>query len=135
MTSTELFWKVVDQTIRLAELTSLEGDMREAPLWRDVRSLGFLLGTIIREQAGQSTFEAESGQSCLLENNAPLALSLQLRTPYVDPLSLIQIELLRRKRRGERRTELCSGRHHRRYLSRVEEYGLVIKMKKAGFFE
>jgi phosphoenolpyruvate carboxylase len=104
MTSTELFWKVVDQTIRLAELTSLEGGMREAP-------------------------------PCLLENNAPLALSLQLRTPYVDPLSLIQIELLRRKRRGERRTELCSGRHHRRYLSRVEEYGLVIKMKKAGFFE
>src|SRR6185369_7309297 len=42
-----------------------------------------------------------TGQSCLLENNAPLAHSLRLRNPYVDPLSLIQIELLRRKRGGE----------------------------------
>jgi phosphoenolpyruvate carboxylase len=59
MTSAELYWKAADQTIRLAELTCLEGDMREAPLRRDVRSLGFLLGTVIREQAGQSAFEAE----------------------------------------------------------------------------
>lgn len=59
MASTELYWKVVDQALRLAELTSPEGDMREAPLRRDVRSLGFLLGEVIREQAGQSTFEAE----------------------------------------------------------------------------
>ena len=59
MTSTELFWKAEDQTIRLEELTSLESDMREAPLRRDVRSLGFLLGEVIREQAGQKTFEAE----------------------------------------------------------------------------
>ena len=33
--------------------------MREIPLRRDVRSLGRLLGTVIREQAGQGTFEAE----------------------------------------------------------------------------
>jgi len=47
-----------------------------------------------------------TGQSCLLENNAPLAHSLRLRNPYVDPLSLIQIELLRRKRGGEESEEL-----------------------------
>ena len=49
---------------------------------------------------------AITGQSCLLENNAPLARSLRLRNPYVDPLSLIQIELLRRKRAGEESEEL-----------------------------
>ena len=35
-----------------------------------------------------------------------LAHSLRLRNPYVDPMSLIQIELLRRKRRGEGNPEL-----------------------------
>jgi phosphoenolpyruvate carboxylase len=40
-------------------------------------------------------------QTRLLENNPVLARSIQLRNPYVDPLSLIQVELLRRKRRGE----------------------------------
>ena len=32
--------------------------------------------------------------------------SIQLRNPYVDPLSLIQVELLRRKRAGENSEEL-----------------------------
>jgi phosphoenolpyruvate carboxylase len=47
-----------------------------------------------------------TSQSRLLENNAPLARSIRLRNPYVDPLSLIQIELLRRKRGGDESEEL-----------------------------
>jgi len=42
-----------------------------------------------------------SGQTCLLENNQVLARSIRLRNPYVDPMSLIQVELLRRKRAGD----------------------------------
>ncbi|HEX9107211.1 MAG TPA: phosphoenolpyruvate carboxylase, partial [Longimicrobiales bacterium] len=38
------------------------------------------------------------GQARLLERNAVLARSIRLRNPYVDPLSLIQVDLLRRKR-------------------------------------
>ena len=38
-----------------------------------------------------------TGQSELLENNPVLARSVPLRNPYVDPLSLIQVDLLRRK--------------------------------------
>jgi phosphoenolpyruvate carboxylase len=49
---------------------------------------------------------AITGQARLLENNPSLSRSLRLRTPYVDPLSLIQIELLRRKRAGEESEEL-----------------------------
>jgi phosphoenolpyruvate carboxylase len=41
-----------------------------------------------------------SGQTTLLERNQVLARSIRLRNPYVDPLSLIQVELLRRKREG-----------------------------------
>ena len=37
-------------------------------------------------------------QSRLLEKNRVLEHSIRLRNPYVDPMSLIQVELLRRKR-------------------------------------
>lgn len=42
-----------------------------------------------------------TGQKRLLERNPVLARSIELRNPYVNPLSLLQIELLRRKRSGE----------------------------------
>jgi phosphoenolpyruvate carboxylase len=44
---------------------------------------------------------AITGQSELLENNQVLARSIRLRNPYVDPISLIQVDLLRRKRAGD----------------------------------
>jgi len=59
MADGELFWKVDDQAARLAELTSLDPESREVPLRRDVRSLGRLLGTVIREQAGDQAYAAE----------------------------------------------------------------------------
>lgn len=42
-----------------------------------------------------------TGQTELLASNPVLARSIRLRNPYVDPMSLIQVELLRRKRGGE----------------------------------
>lgn len=47
-----------------------------------------------------------SNQSRLLENNLVLARSIRLRNPYVDPMSLIQVDLLRRKRSGEESEDL-----------------------------
>jgi phosphoenolpyruvate carboxylase len=41
---------------------------------------------------------AVTGQHELLERNSVLSRSVRLRNPYVDPLSLIQVDLLRRKR-------------------------------------
>jgi phosphoenolpyruvate carboxylase len=35
-----------------------------------------------------------------------LARSIRLRNPYVDPMSLIQVDLLRRKRAGENTPEV-----------------------------
>jgi len=61
------------------------------------------------EQEHQRTVRmllAATRQSGLLEKNRVLERSIKLRNPYVDPMSLIQVELLRRKRSGEASAEL-----------------------------
>jgi len=47
-----------------------------------------------------------TGQRELLSRNRVLARSIRLRNPYVDPMSLIQVELLRRKQEGQQNLEL-----------------------------
>jgi phosphoenolpyruvate carboxylase len=47
-----------------------------------------------------------TGQRDLLARNRVLARSIRLRNPYVDPMSLIQVELLRRKQQGQQTSDL-----------------------------
>jgi phosphoenolpyruvate carboxylase len=51
-----LLWNPESWSQRLAELEAQTGDIKEAPLRRDVRSLGMLLGEVLREQAGTDLF-------------------------------------------------------------------------------
>ena len=51
-----LLWNPESWSQRLAELEAQTGDLKEAPLRRDVRSLGTLLGDVLREQAGDDLF-------------------------------------------------------------------------------
>ena len=51
-----LLWNPESWPQRLAELEAQSGDLKEAPLRRDVRSLGMLLGEVLREQAGDELF-------------------------------------------------------------------------------
>jgi phosphoenolpyruvate carboxylase len=51
-------WSPTDWPQRLAELQAPTGELKEAPLRRDVRSLGMLLGEVLREQAGDPLYEA-----------------------------------------------------------------------------
>ncbi|HEU5352710.1 MAG TPA: phosphoenolpyruvate carboxylase [Terracidiphilus sp.] len=51
-----LLWKPESWSQRLAELEARSGELKEAPLRRDVRSLGTLLGAVLREQAGEELF-------------------------------------------------------------------------------
>ncbi|MCU1226767.1 MAG: Phosphoenolpyruvate carboxylase [Edaphobacter sp.] len=45
-------------------------------------------------------------QKTLLQTNPVLERSIRLRNPYVDPMSLLQVELIRRKRAGDDSPEL-----------------------------
>ncbi len=51
-----LLWNPESWSQRLAEIEAQSGDLKEAPLRRDVRSLGMLLGDVLREQAGDDLF-------------------------------------------------------------------------------
>src|SRR5882672_1952857 len=66
MPTRESFWMVDDQAARLAELVSQGGDSKEAPLRRDVRSLGRLLGEVLKEQVGDELFTAVAELRSLL---------------------------------------------------------------------
>ena len=58
MQTPEPLWATADQVERLNESTARDATLKEAPLRRDVRSLGQLLGQAIREQEGEALFEA-----------------------------------------------------------------------------
>ena len=51
-------WSPTNWPDRLAELQANSPDLKEAPLRRDVRSLGTLLGNVLREQAGEPLYKA-----------------------------------------------------------------------------
>src|SRR5207342_2277726 len=56
MIDDEPLWRVSDQRERLDELLGMQPQLKEAPLRRDVRSLGRLLGNVIKEQEGEALF-------------------------------------------------------------------------------
>ncbi|HKY43299.1 MAG TPA: phosphoenolpyruvate carboxylase, partial [Pyrinomonadaceae bacterium] len=94
------------ELIANVELGLAKADLSIARLYA-----GLVSDAVLREQVFSMLFEEFertkwvvlrlTGQTTLLEKNPVLARSIRLRNPYVDPLSLIQVELLRRKRRGE----------------------------------
>jgi phosphoenolpyruvate carboxylase len=54
---------------------------------------------------------AITGQTRLLEKNPVLDTSIRLRLPYIEPLNLLQVELLKRRRAGDRDASVAEGLH------------------------
>ena len=52
---------------------------------------------------------AITGQSRLLESKPALEASIRLRLPYIEPLNILQIELLKRHRSGETDPRIREG--------------------------
>jgi phosphoenolpyruvate carboxylase len=97
--------------VRNIELGMAKADLTIARLYADLVAdvtLRERVFTMIEEEFERTcrAILRVSGQSQLLENNEMMARSIRLRNPYVDPMSLIQVDLLRRKRSGEVSDEL-----------------------------
>jgi phosphoenolpyruvate carboxylase len=93
------------------EMALAKADMNIAQLYAtlmsDTATRDAVFAMILEEfQRTREVVLAITGQSRLLERNPVLARSIQLRNPYVDPMSIIQVEMLRRKRAGDASPEL-----------------------------
>jgi phosphoenolpyruvate carboxylase len=62
------------------------------PLWRTIRA---------EHARTRRWVKRLTGEARLLDHNPQLQRSIALRNPYVDPMSFLQVELLRRKREGQ----------------------------------
>jgi phosphoenolpyruvate carboxylase len=60
-------------------------------------------------QATQDVLLDITGQSRLLEKQPALDASIRLRLPYIEPLNVLQVELLKRHRAGETDTRVVEG--------------------------
>jgi phosphoenolpyruvate carboxylase len=99
------------EMIRNVELAMAKADLSIARLYSTLvrdRMLAERVFTMLSEEFEQARESILwlTGQTELLERNAVLQRSIRLRNPYVDPLSLIQVELLRRKQAGESSEDL-----------------------------
>jgi phosphoenolpyruvate carboxylase len=95
-----------DDLVRNVEMGLAKADLpiarRYAGLVDDEGLRGRVFGMVEEEfERTRAAVLRVTGQRELLETNPVLARSIRLRNPYVDPLSLIQVDLLRRKRAGE----------------------------------
>jgi phosphoenolpyruvate carboxylase len=93
--------------IRSVEIAMAKADFAIARLYADLVSDAALRNRVFEmlRQEFERTRRlvlAVTGQQELLEKNPVLFRSVRLRNPYVDPLSLIQVDLLRRKRAAAR---------------------------------
>jgi phosphoenolpyruvate carboxylase len=149
-------WKPESWTQRLDELEARSGDLKEAPLRRDVRSLGLLLGRVLREQAGEALYakveelrqsairrrelqakgqirEAEDlmQMAVLAINTMPVDQADQLSRAFAFYFELINLaETNHRKRR--RRSLQITGDSSRREAQRGELRGTLRAMREAG---
>jgi phosphoenolpyruvate carboxylase len=99
-------WPFFRTTLDNLEMVLAKSDMsiaaRYATLVED-RALADRIFNRIRD-AWQMTHDcllSITGQTRLLEKNPTLDTSIRLRLPYIEPLNLLQVELLKRHRAGE----------------------------------
>ncbi len=87
------------------ELAMAKADLTIARLYADlVTDVGIrerVFGMLQEEfERTRRVLLSITGQGELIERNPVLFRSIRLRNPYVDPMSLVQVDLLRRKRSG-----------------------------------
>jgi phosphoenolpyruvate carboxylase len=97
--------------IRNVELAMAKADLAIAQLYASLvrdEALRQRVWNLIAEEfeRTQRMLLMVKNQERLVEKNPVLSRSIRLRNPYVDAMSLVQVELLRRKKLGENTEEL-----------------------------
>jgi phosphoenolpyruvate carboxylase len=125
--------------IENAQMTMEKADMgiahRYASLVEDPALGARVFGTIRAEYDACRTALLEiTEQAELLDNDPALQRSLRLRNPYVDPLSYIQVSLLRRLRAlpGPDGTEDAAARAALRRPLHLTINGIATAMRSTG---
>jgi phosphoenolpyruvate carboxylase len=96
------FGTIVDKLEMVLSKTDMGIAARYAGLVRDRRLRDAIFGRVEREHDDTlAAVFAITGAKTLLQGNPSLARSLRNRTPYIDPLNHLQVELLRRLRTGK----------------------------------
>jgi phosphoenolpyruvate carboxylase len=100
--------------IRNVEMALAKSDFGIAQLYASLvedKALRERVYTMLKDEfeLTQKMVLAVTGQQRLLETNPVLERSIRLRNPYVDPMSLIQVELIRRKRMATAKGETISA--------------------------
>jgi phosphoenolpyruvate carboxylase len=107
-------WPFLSTTLANMEMVLAKSDMGIAAEY---------LGLVSDQRAGKAIFEriragwlatrdallAATGQAKLMERQPTLAKSIQLRLPYIEPLNLLQVELIKRHRAGEHDPRIHEG--------------------------
>jgi phosphoenolpyruvate carboxylase len=98
-------WSFFRSTIELIEMVLAKAEPEIAAYYDRLLVPDHLkpIGTELREQL-RRTIELVlrvTGHERLLENNRALRRSIDVRNPYVDPINLVQAEVLRRWRAGD----------------------------------
>jgi phosphoenolpyruvate carboxylase len=107
-------WPFFRSTVDNLEMVLSKSDMsiaaRYATLVED-RALADALFGRIRDTwlMTQESLLAITGQTRLLEKHPALDASIRLRLPYIEPLNLLQVELLKRHRAGEKDPRVREG--------------------------
>jgi phosphoenolpyruvate carboxylase len=120
-------WPFFRATLELVEMVLAKADLRigrlyEARLAPERAELGRRIEASYR-RAVELVLQA-LGRDFLLEGNPVLRRSIDVRNPYVDPINLLQIEILHRRREG-REDELVEA-------FRVTANGIAAGMRNTG---
>jgi phosphoenolpyruvate carboxylase len=107
-------WPFFQTTLDNLEMVLAKSDMAIAERYVSLvedRALGARIFGRIRDawSATHDGLLAVTGETRLLEHNPLLDASIRLRLPYIDPLNLLQVELLKRHRAGEQDPRVREG--------------------------
>ncbi len=107
-------WPFFKTTLDNLEMVLAKSDMAIAARYVSLvedRGLGQRIFARIRDAwtATHDALLAVTEQSQLLEKNPTLGTSIRLRLPYIHPLNLLQVELLKRHRAGETDARVQEG--------------------------